>query len=374
MKNYKILIGLAVMLLIGVGCSQSMYKSRGYSTDDLYGVHSKTDIAYNKKAKAEARRAQAEAEEAEWNAKIAEAEAHAAENKYESYMEDTYDGAYARRINGFSSPSYKMPSSYFNFRYTEAFNYVTAYDPAFYNVVVMGDQVWVEPQYISSMFGNWGTSMYAGGWYNGWQIGPRYSWYGHNHLSWWDWNYNVCYNPWYGHGWGGHYPGWGGGHYPGWGGGHYPSWGGGHPGHGGSVHDRDIVRRTPAYRSPTSGRDFGNRNSGGIVSRGSKGTRPAFGVRGSSSSNRGSSTVTKGSSSSGTRNSNRGGTSQYRGGSTNRGTSYDRGSSSSSNNNTYTPSSPSTRPSSGSSGSSGSRYSGGSNRGGGATGRNAGGR
>ena len=35
--------------------------------------------------------------------------------------------------------------SYYNFRYGGSFTYATAYDPAFYNIIISGDQVWVEP-------------------------------------------------------------------------------------------------------------------------------------------------------------------------------------------------------------------------------------
>ena len=90
-------------------------------------------------------------------------------------LADDYESAYARRLRGFESPTYKMPSSYINARYGSAFNYVSAYDPAFYNIVVMGDQVWVEPKYITSMFGSWGTVIYADPWYYGLEqaLGPE---------------------------------------------------------------------------------------------------------------------------------------------------------------------------------------------------------
>ncbi|MFQ7502779.1 MAG: hypothetical protein ACLRMJ_05950 [Alistipes finegoldii] len=42
-----------------------------------------------------------------------------------------------------------MPSSYYNFRYGSSFTYATAYDPAFYNIIISGDEVWVEPKYIT---------------------------------------------------------------------------------------------------------------------------------------------------------------------------------------------------------------------------------
>ena len=100
-----------------------------------------------------------------------------------------------------------MPSSYYNFRYGGSFTYATAYDPAFYNIIISGDQVWVEPKYITSMFGTWGGSVYVDPWYYGWTRpywgawGPSFS-FG----SWgWSFGFNGWYNPWYDPWWG---PGW----------------------------------------------------------------------------------------------------------------------------------------------------------------------
>ena len=151
MKKLKILFG-TILLSAGLpSCSSAYYASAGYASDDLYAVHDKTEIARRKQAEAEAQRAAAEARKAEWEARIAEAKAAAAENSYyeyrsadanpyESVLADDYESAYARRLRGFDSPTYKMPSSYMNARYSSAFNYASAYDPAFYNIIVMGIQ------------------------------------------------------------------------------------------------------------------------------------------------------------------------------------------------------------------------------------------
>ena len=178
MKKLKILFGTVILSAGLASCSSAYYASAGYASDDLYAVHDRAEISRRKQAEAEAQRAAAEARRAEWEARIAEAKAAAAENSYyeyrsadanpyESVLADDYESAYARRLRGFESPTYKMPSSYINARYGSAFNYVSAYDPAFYNIVVMGDQVWVEPKYITSMFGSWGTVIYSDPWYYG---------------------------------------------------------------------------------------------------------------------------------------------------------------------------------------------------------------
>lgn len=232
MKKLKILIGTLVLSAGLAGCSSAYYASSGYANDDLYSLHDKTAIARKQQAKAEAEKAAAEARRAEWEARIAEAQAAAAENQYYEYssnpyediVADTYESAYARRLRGFESPTYRMPSSYYNFRYGGSFTYATAYDPAFYNIIISGDQVWVEPKYITSMFGTWGGSVYVDPWYYGWTRpywgawGPSFS-FG----SWgWSFGFNGWYNPWYDPWWGpGWRPGWGPGWGPGWHGGHH---------------------------------------------------------------------------------------------------------------------------------------------------------
>lgn len=237
MKTLNLWIGAFLAAAGLVGCSSAYYASSGYASDDLYALHDRTQIARKQQAQAEARKAAAEARRAEWEARLAEAEAAAAENGYYEYdanpyrsvLADDYESAYARRLRGFESPSYNMPSSYINARYSRAFDYVSAYDPAFYNVIVMGDEVWVEPKYITSMFGTWGRPVvFLDPWYYGWSTpGLSFSigswgwsfgwnswyspWYSPWHGPW----YGSWYNPWWGPSWG-----WG----PGWHG--HPHWGG----------------------------------------------------------------------------------------------------------------------------------------------------
>ena len=304
MKKLKILFGTVILSAGLASCSSAYYASAGYASDDLYAVHDRAEISRRKQAEAEAQRAAAEARRAEWEARIAEAKAAAAENSYyeyrsadanpyESVLADDYESAYARRLRGFESPTYKMPSSYINARYGSAFNYVSAYDPAFYNIVVMGDQVWVEPKYITSMFGSWGTVIYSDPWYYGWNRpwGPSFS-FG----SWgWSFGWNSWHNPWYGPGWGPWYsswydpwygPGWGWG--PGWHGHHHgPGWG---PGWHGRPYHSNIVRRPNPYTSPSGTRyGVGSRSgskSTGSMRGGSSGGRNTFGVRDNSGGTR----------------------------------------------------------------------------------------
>ncbi len=257
MKNLKSILAATLTALAASACTSAYYGSTG-DYDDLYATHDRTAIADRQRAEAEARRveaearkAEAEARQAEWNARTAEILAAAGEaegvkvvdsgdgiiiiedDSPQSFVADSYESAYARRLRGFTSPNYRMPSSYFNLRYGGNYTFATAYDPAVYNVMVSGDQVWVEPKYITSMFGTWGatnaTAMLYSPWYYGWNhYDPWYnSWWGYPRYSWYDWNWNICYgwNYGWGHnlwwGWGGLYHPWH-HHYPhyGWG------WGG----------------------------------------------------------------------------------------------------------------------------------------------------
>ncbi|MDE5851332.1 MAG: hypothetical protein K2H25_00820, partial [Alistipes sp.] len=220
MKKWSFLSGFVALTAVLGGCTSAYYTSAGYAGDDLYATHDKVQIARRQQQEAEARKAAAEARRAEWEARIAEAEALAAQNEYEgtvssgrntysSVLADTYESAYARRLRGFESPTYRMPSSYYNFRYGDTFTYVSAYDPAFYNIVVSGDQVWVEPKYISSMFGTWGATVYTGNWYGGWSVGWGFgsSWWRYPSWGWnWGFAYHPWHDPWYRPGWG---PAWG---------------------------------------------------------------------------------------------------------------------------------------------------------------------
>lgn len=366
----------ASQIFILSGCSAAM-QSAASANDGMYGAHDRIEIANRQRVAAELRRAEAEARRSELEAFIAESQVRALENgyydsssgnSYTSVLADTYESAYMRRLKGFNSPSYRMPSSYYNLRYGGAFNYVTAYDPAFYNIMVSGDQVWVEPKYISSMFGTWGAtnvtfgvSYYPYSWYYGWNRPYYGAWWGYPRYSWYDWNWGVCYNPyrWWGYGYPYGYPyGW---NY-GWG-----AVGGPRPPHvnpprppltGNGRPQRENVVNGPGqnrYQSPSTGKGYGS--GGGGYSSPSRGTANGSGV------------YRPGNQTGGSRTGNNSGTVRNQGGSGNSGGSYNsnRGGSSFNSNGSGNrqPSSPSRGTFNG--GSSG--YSGGSSGGGSGSGR-----
>ena len=267
MKTTHILAGALLLAACAAGCSPTRYASTGSAYDDLYATHDRTAISQRKQAEAESRRARAEAAQAEWEARMAEARARAAEEEYydnaADIVADSYESAYARRMRGFRSAEYRMPSNYYALRYENsgAFMFASAYDPAFYNIMVSGDQVWVEPKYITSMFGSWGATPYYGGWYFGWNH-PSFGWgypsfgWGYPHHPWWGWNWSIGYWPWHDHWWGHPVP-------P-----HYHPGGGSHP----RPNRPDIVHR-PGFTSPATNRNFGTQAPAG------RGSNSSFGVR-----------------------------------------------------------------------------------------------
>ena len=266
------------------GCAAMM--SAAYGGNDLYQNDNREVLiaeAEAARAEAEARRAMYEAQAAEANAAAAAALATAGSTtpNYNSVLVTDYQSAYARRLHGFESPTYRMPSSYYSLSAGEAIRYASAYDPAFYNIMVSGDEVWVEPKYITSMFGSWGATnltreLYKAQWYYGWSyhIDPfYYVWWGYPHYSWYDWNWTICYGgyhfSWY---WGpGYYP-----YYPGYHPGYHPPHHAPRPPHHAPHHngrdkrDNHGYNTAPRYTSPTSNRNFG----GGSQTQ--QGGRPAY--------------------------------------------------------------------------------------------------
>ena len=314
MKRSLMILPIVAMALALSGCT-AMFNAASYGTSDLYRTNNRAEVAVQLRAEAEAERLEAEARQAQWEARIAEANAEAAEAEYyatinnqPNYLNvvaDDYQSAYARRLYGFQSPTYNMPSSYYDMLSSSSIYYVTAYDPSYYNIMVSGNQVWVEPKYITSMFGSWGATnvtfgIYASPWNYGWSyhVDPfYYSMWGYPRYSWYDWNWNICYgshwglNLWWG--WGGYYRPWrpyhhhhfGGHHFGGphfWGH-HYLGGGGGYWNRGGSYYGsrgnaprdnfgvgprtRSLVNRGSAhstpYRSPNTGKVYGESSRGG---------------------------------------------------------------------------------------------------------------
>lgn len=127
------------------------------------------------------------------------------ENPYERLFSDSYQESYERRLRGRANPYYGLGS--WSYMYSDDYWYASSFrgDP-YYNVIVMGSDIWVEPFYISSMFGwpysgfgfysnysyYWGMpymSLYHAG-FIGWAYGSYYSIWHYNDYA---YGYNSGY-------------------------------------------------------------------------------------------------------------------------------------------------------------------------------------
>ena len=159
MKNNRLitaLCGMFAVILLG-GCSATVYSGSSASvSDDLYAPRNKDELmAARAEHKARLLAEQKAAEEAEQKrreeiartiADLQQREAQQEELSYGSVLSDGIQDSYERRLRGINSPSYKMPSSYQDAAISTAGRYASAYDPAFYNVMVSGDEILVEPK------------------------------------------------------------------------------------------------------------------------------------------------------------------------------------------------------------------------------------
>lgn len=315
-----ILLSLGLLSVATTSCSLSVNLASSPAaafTDDLYGVHDTHALREAERILAEKEAAAKAEQERRIAAMIAAANAEAdiddilgdvdvvASNLgavatngstgdvsiYNNIYVGDYNSAYARRLQGFSSLTYRMPSSYWDYRYGDAYFLTLAYDPAFYTVMVMGDQVWVEPNYITNMFGSWNNPYYYGYRYG---YNPYYYGYSYGYWDYWGWNspywgcdpfYHYHYYHWYGPHYSHHH------HHHYYPGGYHPGGPGGHHGH-----RDDKVSHRPSYGTAglgsTSRPSYRQQLGGDLRSDSRGGTRIASGVdtpqRGESTTSRGS--------------------------------------------------------------------------------------
>ncbi|MDY6801225.1 MAG: hypothetical protein SVU94_08385 [Bacteroidota bacterium] len=127
------------------------------------------------------------------------------ENVYDRLIVDDYGEAYERRLEAKKSPYYGMNTYNYNLYFNDDYRLASMFwnDP-FYNVVIVGDQVWVEPYYISSSFSYWGRHYYISSywygspWYSSWYYSrPYYSYYSPYYYSNPYYYSPYYYNPYY---------------------------------------------------------------------------------------------------------------------------------------------------------------------------------
>jgi hypothetical protein len=212
MKIIKKILVLSLVVLFAASCSSTLNQRQ--VSDDLYGTSDQEKVAqeseneeFNEEMTAKANDfIQDESSEKEDTTIY---ENNESSNPYERILVDNYDEAYNKRIEGMMDPYYRMPNN-FSVYYSDAYWHASAFDPAFYNVMVMGDQVWVEPNWVSSMFGY--TYGYGNNFYNsfypysvnyGYNLGygyhsPYYRSYFGSYYNPYGYAYNLGYN--YGYG------------------------------------------------------------------------------------------------------------------------------------------------------------------------------
>ncbi|MGE0078754.1 MAG: hypothetical protein AB7S48_12915 [Bacteroidales bacterium] len=106
-------------------------------------------------------------------------------NPYNKILSNSYEESYERRLRGLEDPWYGMNN--WSAYYSDDYWYAQAYDPYFYRIVVMGNQVWVEPWYISAMFA-WPRTKFSVGFGWGWYYSYCDYTYPGYYYSWTYWN------------------------------------------------------------------------------------------------------------------------------------------------------------------------------------------
>ncbi|OFX82292.1 MAG: hypothetical protein A2W99_09575 [Bacteroidetes bacterium GWF2_33_16] len=102
-------------------------------------------------------------------------------NPYQDIIVDDYQEAYQRRLDAKQSGYYGITNNYFVMS-SDDYWYASAYlnDP-FYNVIIVGNQVWVEPSWMTSSFGYYRYGYPYYGYYGGY-----YSYYGYPYYNYYD--------------------------------------------------------------------------------------------------------------------------------------------------------------------------------------------
>lgn len=214
----KSIIRITIVAFIGVmaaSCSSSMQMSRSSSgSDDVFYTPGKSSVVVvnqqqpEKQVKTDDKFTNLDKKYTEILAKSEDVDtviykSEEKYNPYESVLSDSYEESYERRLRGRSSITYRLHT--IRPYYSDAYWYAQAYDPYYYNVIVMGDEVWVEPFYVSAMFG-WHRPHYSYGYgfgygWNYWNYGYGYgypwysSWgYGNSYWNGYAWGYNNGYH------------------------------------------------------------------------------------------------------------------------------------------------------------------------------------
>jgi hypothetical protein len=198
MKPFRSILLVSLSLLVLASCSSSIQQRQ--VVDDLYySPDKKPNKEIAKEFEKDYERAIADEEKSVQQLDTV-ADLKKSTNPYEEILVDDPVEAQERRNKAMMNPSYGI-ANYYDVRFSDAYWYASAFDPMFYNTIVMGNSVWVEPRWLSSSF-RYGYNY--GGFYNA----PYSSWsFGFSHHP-----YSSRYSPYnygYGYGYGYNYFGYG---------------------------------------------------------------------------------------------------------------------------------------------------------------------
>lgn len=141
---FKNIFYLLLTLLIISSCSVTL--NNRYTNDDLY--YSQTD---NGKTAIIDENLLNEIDSATNN-----------RNPYNEVLIDNYNDARQKRLDVIYSPNFGV--NYYNIN--DAWFYASSYDPMFYNIIVVRNQVWVEPNWLTTQFGiGYRYNIYNSNWY-----------------------------------------------------------------------------------------------------------------------------------------------------------------------------------------------------------------
>lgn len=243
---------LALTLSATLSLSSSVY-AQGY-VDDLYGKPVKKTVTTKSKtttSQPSQRSTTTSVSSGTRASVVTPAYQTTQSSEPRSELVTTYEDALERRIAAMRSTQ-EYPESYWTLQDQWVQMLASKYDQNLYNVIVINDGVWVEPQYITALFdgtdaaagivefsasnssvarnavntvsANRGTTVNINLNLDPWDYGWSSSWLWRSAY----WGYRPYWSPYWGGGYWGNY--WGGGFWGNhWGGGYYPPyWGGGH--------------------------------------------------------------------------------------------------------------------------------------------------
>jgi mRNA-degrading endonuclease YafQ of YafQ-DinJ toxin-antitoxin module len=150
MKPLRSILALSISLLVLASCSSSLQQRQ--VVDDLYYTPDKDqNVQIAKEFEKDYEKAIADNDKSVQQLDTV-ADLKKSTNPYEEILVDDPVEAQKRRNKAMRDPSYGI-TNYYDFRFSDAYRLASSFDPMFYNTVIMGNSVWVEPAWMSSRYG-----------------------------------------------------------------------------------------------------------------------------------------------------------------------------------------------------------------------------